>query len=243
MRLADAIVVPSGYLVDVFAKFGLTARAIHNVIDPDRLRFRERSRLGHVFLTSRLLEPLYNVGCVLRAFALIQERFPDASLTVAADGWKRGELEALSQELGLRNTQFIGRVSFEKMPDLYDAADVYLTATDIDNMPSSILECFAAGLPVVTTDAGGLPYILKHEETGLMVRRGDYKALAACAIRLVEDSHLASKISRQAREDCHKYTWNAVRGEWIGLYRALVAQNHATGSQFITSGERPAKGH
>ena len=129
MRLADAIVVPSGYLVDVFERFGLKARPVFNIVELDRFRFRDRRPLRPVFLTSRLLEPLYNVPCVLRAFALIQKRVPEACLTVAGEGFLRAELEALARALGLRNTEFIGRVPFEKMPEMYDSADVYLTAT------------------------------------------------------------------------------------------------------------------
>jgi glycosyltransferase involved in cell wall biosynthesis len=95
IKWADVIVVPSGYLVDVFARFGLRARAIHNIVELDRFTFRERSPLRPIFLTSRLLEPLYNVPCVLRAFSLIQRRYEKAELTVAADGWLRGSLEKL----------------------------------------------------------------------------------------------------------------------------------------------------
>ncbi|HYY59203.1 MAG TPA: glycosyltransferase family 4 protein, partial [Pyrinomonadaceae bacterium] len=187
IRWADAIVVPSGYLVDVFARFGLRARAIFNIIELDRFRFRERRPLRPVFLTSRLLEPLYNVGCALRAFALIQKRFPDASLVVAGDGPQRAELEKLARELNLRNTEFIGGIPFEKMAALCDRADIYLNAPNLDNMPSSITECLASGMPVVTTNAGGIPYIVKHEETCLMVERNDHEAMAAAAIRLLED--------------------------------------------------------
>ncbi len=80
MRLTDAIVVPSNYLVDVFARVGLQAKAISNIVELARFRFRNRAPLRPVFLSSRLLEPLYNVGCVLRAFACIQRRYPEASL-------------------------------------------------------------------------------------------------------------------------------------------------------------------
>ncbi|HYY97417.1 MAG TPA: glycosyltransferase family 4 protein, partial [Pyrinomonadaceae bacterium] len=153
MRWADAIVVPSGYLVEVFARHGLRARFIYNIVELDRFKFREREPLRPVFLVSRLHEPLYNVPCVLRAFRLIQDRHPEARLTVAADGYLRPELERLAfEELKLENTEFIGFVPFERMPEMYDSHDVYLTATNIDNMPSSITECMASGLPVVTTD-------------------------------------------------------------------------------------------
>ena len=175
IRWADEIVVPSGYLVDVFARYGLRARAIHNIVELDRFTFRERHPLRPVFLTSRLLEPLYNVPCVLRAFAIIQQHYPDAKLTIAADGYLRGELEALARDLKLRNAEFIGFVPFDKMPALYDAADIYLSATSIDNMPSSLTESMASGLNVVTTDGGGsIPYIMTNEVTGLIVNRDDH---------------------------------------------------------------------
>lgn len=223
IRLVDVIVTPSGYLVDVFAKFGLKARPIFNIVELDRFSYRERTQLRPVFLVSRLLEPLYNVACVLRAFAIIQQRYPEAKLTVAADGWLRSELEALARQLELRDTKFIGFVPFEKMPALYDETDIYLTATDIDNMPSSITECMASGVPVVTTDAGGIPYIVTHEETCLMVPRNDHQAMAEAAFRLLNDPELAVRLTRNARESSKRFTSAGVRAEWLRLYRELFS--------------------
>ena len=223
IRWADEIVVPSGYLVDVFARYGLRARAIHNIVELDRFSFRERQPLRPVFLTSRLLEPLYNVPCVLRAFALIQQQYPEATLTIAADGFLRGELEQLARDLKLRNTEFIGFVPFENMPALYDAADIYLSATNIDNMPSSITESMACGLNVVTTDGGGaIPYIMTNEVTGLIVDRDDHEAMAAAAIRLLNDNALALRLVRNAHEASRKFTWPHIRDEWLKLYRELA---------------------
>lgn len=223
IRLAHVVVAPSGYLVDVFGKFGLKARPIFNIVELDRFSYRERSQLRPIFLVSRLLEPLYNVACVLRAFASIQQRYPEAKLTVAADGWLRSELEELARHLELRDTKFIGFVSFEQMPALYDQTDIYLTATDIDNMPSSITECMASGVPVVTTDAGGIPYIVTHEETCLMVPRNDHQAMAEAAFRLLEDPELVVRLTRQARESSKRFTSPGVRAEWLRLYRELYS--------------------
>jgi glycosyltransferase involved in cell wall biosynthesis len=210
----------------VFAKFGLKAQAIYNIVELDRFPYKERQQLRPLFLVSRLLEPLYNVACVLRAFALIQKRHPEARLTVAADGWLRPELEALAQDLALRNTEFIGFVPFEKMPDMYAAADVYLTATDIDNMPSSITECMASGLPVVTTDAGGIPYIVTHEKTCLMIPRNDHQAMANAVFRLLEDPELAIRITRNAREASRRFTSEGARVEWTKLYVELYQSKY-----------------
>lgn len=223
IRWASEIVVPSGYLVDVFARHGLRARAIYNIVELDRFSFRERQPLRPIFLTSRLLEPLYNVPCVLRAFAIIQQRYPEATLTIAADGFLRGELEQLARDLKLRNAEFIGFVPFEKMPALYDAADIYLSATNIDNMPSSITESMACGLNVVTTDGGGaIPYIMTNEVTGLIVNRDDHEAMAAAAIRLLNDNECALRLVRNAHESSRKFTWPHIRDEWLKLYRELA---------------------
>ena len=225
IRWADEIVVPSGYLVDVFARYGLSARAINNIVELDRFTFRERHPLRPVFLTSRLLEPLYNVPCVLRAFAIIQRHYPDARLTIAADGFLRADLEALARDLKLRNAEFIGFVPFEKMPALYDAADIYLSATSIDNMPSSITESMACGLNVVTTDGGGaIPYIMTNEVTGIIVNRDDHESLAAGAIRLLGDNEFALTLVRNAHESSKKFTWPYIRDQWLSLYRELAKE-------------------
>jgi glycosyltransferase involved in cell wall biosynthesis len=225
IRWADEVVVPSGYLVDVFARHGLQARAIHNIVELDRFSFRERQPLRPIFLTSRLLEPLYNVPCVLRAFAIIQQRYPDATLTVAGDGFLRADLEALARELQLRDCEFIGFVPFDRMPALYDAADIYLSATNIDNMPSSLTESMACGLNVVTTDGGGsIPYIMTNEETGLIVKRDDHEALAAAAVRLLEDNEFALQLVRNAHESSKKFTWPYIRNEWLKVYRELAKE-------------------
>jgi glycosyltransferase involved in cell wall biosynthesis len=222
IRLADAVAVPSGYLVDVFARFGLRARPIFNFVDSDHFRFRRRSPLRPIFLSNRNLEPLYNVGCVLRAFALVQRRWPDARLTVAGDGSERAALEKLTHEIGLHHVRFVGRVEYGRMHELYETADIYLNTPNIDNMPGSIIESFAAGLPVVTTDAGGIPYIVNDGATGRVVPRDDHVALAAAAINLLEDDAAAGRLAAAAHAECRKYSWAAVRAEWLQLYREVA---------------------
>jgi len=230
VRMADATVVSSGWLVDVFARHGLKVRAIFNHVELDEFRFRERRPLRPAFLSNRNFDPIYNVPCVLRAFALIQKKHTDARLTVAGDGPQRGEIEALARELGLRNVEFTGLLAPGQMPGLCDAADIYLNASNVDNMPLSILEAFAAGLPVVTTNAGGIPYIVEQERTGLLVERNDHEALAAAALRLLEDGDLAARLARAARAECDKYKWAAVRGEWLQFYEEVAGRGEPVAS-------------
>lgn len=224
IRLADKVVVPSGYLVEVFGRFGIRAESIANTVDLTRFRFRARAPLQPVILSNRNLESLYNVECILRAFALIQKRVSEARLIVAGDGSHRTRLESLSLELGISNIEFIGQVSPEQMPALYDKADIFVNASNIDNMPVSHIEAFAAGLAVVTTDAGGIPYIVEDGRNGLMVGCGNHEKMAQSVLALLEDAEMAARLIKTARADCEKYTWAAVREEWLATYAEIAGR-------------------
>ena len=222
LRLADRIVVPSGYLVEVFARYGLVAESIYNVVELDLFPYRERSTVRPAFLTNRHHEALYNVPCAIRAFAIVQQRWSRANLIVAGDGSMRAQLETLVQTLQLRNVEFVGRVTTEAMARLHDATDICLNASDIDNMPVSIIECLSSGLPVVTSDAGGIPFIVKNDETALIVGRNDPAALAAAAIRLLDEEGLAARLGRNGRDACREFRWSEVRERWRDTYFSLA---------------------
>jgi glycosyltransferase involved in cell wall biosynthesis len=221
MRLATAIVVPSDYLVDVFARFGLTATRIYNVAETQSIPFRHRPLPRPVFLHSRGLSSEYNPACTMRAFAIVQQQYPQARLTIAHYGPLRPALEALALSLGLRQTQFIGSVSPRNMGALYDSADIYLMSPNADNMPLSLLECFTAGLPIVSSNAGGIPNIVEDQITGLLFLPDDHQAMAACALRLLEEPGLASRLALNARERLAHYSWSRIGPQWIGLYDRL----------------------
>lgn len=222
IALADRIVTPSYFLVDVFAKHGIPAQSIFNIMDASWFKYRKRRSVRPVFLTNRILEPLYNVECVLRAFRIIQANHPEASLTVAHDGPHRASLERYARELQLRNTQFVGKVPREKVADLYDAHDIYLTSPNIDCMPVSLLECFAAGLPIVATRAGGIPYIVKDRETALLVEINDHEALAERAMELLRSPDLVDYLTENGRRELQRYDWRPVREQWKQLYQELA---------------------
>jgi glycosyltransferase involved in cell wall biosynthesis len=222
LNLTDAIAVPSEYLVRVFAEFGLKATAIFNIVELDKFTFRERTPLRPIFLSNRNLEAHYGVDAVLRAFALVQQQVPDAVLTVVGDGSQRQALETLATELNLKQTSFTGRVEHEEIYRQYADADVFLNASRIDNQPLSILEAFACGLPVVTTDAGGIPDIVTDGETGFVVAVDDHQSLADRAMKLLVDCKKATTMTRNARSECNKYTWKAVCDRWLCLYREIV---------------------
>jgi len=93
----------------------------------------------------------------------------------------------------------VGRKS---IPDYYDQSDFMLNASNIDNMPMSILEAFSSGIPVISTEAGGIPYIIRDGENGMLVSLDDDQAMAEKAIYLLENQRVAERIAEQALQDC-----------------------------------------
>ena len=122
-------------------------------------------------------------------------------------------------------SSFLGSVPQDRVPEIYNAADIYLTTPNIDNMPGSLLECFASGLPVIATRAGGIPYILEHERTGLMVPINDHEGpgrrrrLSAAG----RSSPGAEQLTANARRECERYRSAPICEQWAALYRELRA--------------------
>jgi glycosyltransferase involved in cell wall biosynthesis len=145
------------------------------------------------------------------------------ALLLAGTGSQRGALEALADHLELRSVEFLGGVDPECMPMIYERADIFMNASEIDNMPLSILEANAAGLPVVSSDAGGIPWLVAHNKTGLLVQVGDYKALASQALRLITEDGLSLRLTDAARAGFERsYTWDVVQAMWSRVYADLA---------------------
>lgn len=222
MKMADEIVVPSGYLVDVFSKFGIEARSVVNFVDTENFEFRERTVLEPKFLSNRSFEGLYNVACVIRAFSKIKPEFPEATLSLAGNGILEKELRDLVDELRLEGVTFLGPLNQKEMAKAYWDCDLLLNSPNIDNMPNSLIEAFASGIPIVSTNAGGIPYLVDNGRTGLLVEVGDCEKLAGESMRILRNPDLARQIISNAKEESLKYEWTEVRSQWLSLYRELA---------------------
>ena len=229
LRHVNRNAVPSRFLHDVFATFGIRSDIIPNIVDVERFRFRRRERLRPRILSTRNFETLYNLPSTLKAFRLVQDRFPDAQLTLVGAGSEDAAVRRLAEELRLEHVTFAGRVPPDDIWRYYAEADLYLQTPNIDNMPASVLEAFASGCPVVATSAGGVPAILTNELHGLLVPCHDHQAAADAMIRLLEDPALARRLADAALDTCARYQWSSVRAQWVALYRRL-GRPHALGA-------------
>ncbi|MBI4638161.1 MAG: glycosyltransferase family 4 protein [Candidatus Rokubacteria bacterium] len=223
LRRVQEIVVPSEYLRAVFAYHGYRARVVRNVVDPARFRYRERASLSPRLVSSRNLEPHYRVENTLEAFALLRVRYPEATLTLAGDGSERARLLRLAAALGTDGIRFVGRVAPVAMSGLYDEADIFVNSSIVDNQPVSVLEAFAAGLPVVSTATGDIAALVRDGETGLVVPAGDPSAMAKAVTALLQHPELALGIARAARERVEAYSWPRVRDQWAAVYAGAPA--------------------
>ena len=136
------------------------------------MRIARERRCSPGFYVPRNFEPLYNVGCVLNAFALVQARYTDATLTLVGAGSQADELRRIVAERRLRNVSFIGPVPPAEISRYYAQADIYVQTPDIDNMPTSVLEAFASGCAVVSTRAGGSRPFSQTASTDSLPRAG-----------------------------------------------------------------------
>jgi len=229
LRLADEIVVPSEYLREVFTRHGYRTRVIPNVVDTSTFRFRPRRPLRPRFVSTRNFEAYYRVDNTLEAFAVIKRRHPYATLALAGHGSLEGRLRERASRLGVWDVRFCGRVAPRDMPGLYDEADIFLNSSVVDNQPVSVLEAFAAGLPVISTGTGDISRMLRHGDTGLIVSAGDPGAMAAAATELLEDPDRALQMAHRARREAEKYSWPAVRGAWTEAYLAGASATRRAG--------------
>ena len=223
LRMVDEIVVPSAYLQRVFASHGYRARVILNLIDPALFHYRERAPLRPHLLSVRNLETYYQVANTITAFAELKKRFPDATLTVAGSGSEEHVLRRLADELRVSDLRFLGRVEPDALPAVYDAADIFVNSSVLDNQPVSILEAFASGLPVVSTPTGDIASMLRGGEAGLLVPTNDPSAMAAAITRLLEDSEFALSLSRSAREQVEHHTSRFIREQWTSVYAEVIS--------------------
>lgn len=222
MRRASALVVPSGFLRQVFASFGMEARIVPNIIDLDRFYPAREALDGVHVVVARNLEPLYDIGTGLRAMALLLKRHPGARMSVAGSGPEERRLAQLAGELGIAaRVDFTGRLDSSEMADLYRSATLNLNTALADNMPNSILEALASGLPVVSTDVGGVPFLVRHEDTALLVPAGDAAAMADAMARVIDDRALRQRLIRNGLDYARDFTWQRVGASWLRIYREV----------------------
>lgn len=225
MRRIHRLIVPSGFLQQTFGQHGMAAEVVPNIVDLQRFHpsGTPPDRAAPQLLVARNLEPIYDNTTALRAFARVRQALPAAHLTLAGSGPEERLLRQMARELGIESgVRFAGRLDRDAMAALVRQSSVSLNPSLVDNMPNSVLEALASGVPVVSTRVGGVPFIVQDGITALLVPPGDADAMAAAVLRVLQEPALARRLAEAGLREVQRYTWDRVAPALAAVYRSAL---------------------
>lgn len=224
---ANAVVAPSAFLAHQFAALVPDIRIIPNIIDLDLYPYRQRTAVRPRLLWMRTFHDVYHPEMAVEVLSDLRDTHPEATLTMA--GQDKGLLEPVRTLVARQ-----GLADAVRFPGFLDAAgktrefsthDVYLNTNRVDNMPVSVVEAAAYGVPVVATAVGGVPYLLDDGRTGLLVPDSDAGAMADAVRRLMADPDLAATLSANGRRLAEASAWTSVQSQWEALFEEVLDVN------------------
>jgi len=213
---AYKLVAPSNFLKTVFKKYGYkNVEHIPNSIEIDNYKFKNRSIKSINLLWVRSFSSIYNPEQAPLILEALLEKKYDATLTMVGpdvDG-SLIKVKHLVKEKNL-DVKFTGKLSKSEWIDYSKHCNVFINTTNLDNTPVSVIEAMALGLPVVSTNVGGMPFLISNNEDGILVEPKDISAMANAIIKLKTDENLRNKLVINARNKVENFSWQAVKPKW-----------------------------
>lgn len=229
--MANRVIALSSYWKEFLAQLAPLAaiRVVNNPIDCDRLSPRPRSPdpLNPTLLLLGRVGKAKGHYDVLKALRLVVTEHPSVKALFAGsdeDPDATETLKRLARESGVsQHVAFLGPVSFEPKVELLRTSTVMILPSYAENMPISVLEGMAAGMPVVSTRVGAIPEVLDEGEAGLLIEPGDWEALANAINRLLDDSELAERLGEVASQRA-RALWDVgkIAEQMESIYRELL---------------------
>lgn len=212
-------VAPSGYLMEAFRKEGYEKLTyIPNTIQIDQYPFLLRKELRPKLLWVRSFASLYNPILALEVLNDLINKGYDASLTMVGppkdESFSQCNVYATQHHLPATFTGMLSKPAWSKLSEEHD---IFINTTNFDNTPVSVIEAMALGLPVVSTNVGGLPYLLSHDIDGILVEPNNKSAFVHAIEALIKHPEKSEKMSVNAREKVESFDWETVKEQWIRL--------------------------
>ena len=228
---ADAVVAPSGYLAELAEEHGRRARIIPNVLEIERYPFKPRADVTPRLLWMRTFHRIYNPSLAIETVALLREAGLSPTLTMAGQDKGLGdETRRLAEARGLDGSiRFPGFLDTAGKQREFADHDIFLNTNRIDNMPVTVLEAAAFGLPVVATRVGGIPHLLQDGQTGLLVADDSPREMATAVRRLLDSPELARTLSGGGRSLAESCSWPRVYERWARLFDELFEHRDPAG--------------
>lgn len=225
LRSADLVTAPSAYLREQMLPYRGDIQLIPNAIDLMAYPYIFRSDVKPRLVWLRAFHEIYNPTLGPKILALLQAEFPDVELAMVGRDKGDGSLQRtreLAQRLGVSDRlKTPGGVPKRDVPAVLNRGDIFLNTTNVDNTPISVLEAMACGLPVISTNVGGIPYLLEHRRTALLTQPGSASEMAAAIRTLLTEPELAAKLSVAGRELVSSFSWQRVLPQWQNLLNSV----------------------
>ncbi len=215
---AKRLIAPSRYLQHHFAQHGYPSTVIPNFLPIENYEFRLRRRVAPRLLWVRAFDASYNPTLAIQVVQRLYQQYPETELCMVGpdkDG-SQSACRKMADQLGVADrVRFPGCLPKADWIALSKEYDIFINTTNFDNTPVSVMEAMALGMPVVSTNAGGLPWLIDDERDGLLVPTGDDAAFAQRIIQLIRDPQWTAKISAAAREKAESFAWERIKPLWL----------------------------
>lgn len=217
---AAKLIAPSGYLQNAFSVAKLKAEVISNFIPIANYPFKERRYLRPRLLWVRAFDATYNPHMAIRVLHQLSHQYPEATLCMVGpdkDG-SMVECQHLAKELDLGNrVRFTGRLPKQEWIEISSEFDIFLNTTNFDNTPVSVLEAMALGFPIISTNVGGIPFVIEHNKNGILVQpQGEIEMCQAISF-LANNPEITSQLSINARRSAELYDLQNIRPKWMEI--------------------------
>lgn len=225
-RNAAILVAPSAFLLSVFMEHGYSnVVTIPNTIDISQYVFTQRTAANCRLLWVRAFKQLYNPRMAIDVLKELLKSYPDAELCMVGPDIDGSLIECrkYAQESKIdHKITFTGKLSKTEWHKISQNYDIFINTASIDNTPVSVIEAMALGLPVISTNVGGISYLLTDRKNSLLVKDGAVSDMVASVKMLTEQPVLVERLVESARDTAEQFDWSKIKFKWIEVIDNLL---------------------
>ncbi|MBA4198262.1 MAG: hypothetical protein C0459_11980 [Chitinophaga sp.] len=222
IRKSDKVVCPSNFIIHHLKQYNIHALLIENVVNLNDYQFHEKKQIRPNLFWMRTFEDAYNPLMAVKVLSIIKKKYPEAIMMMAGrDDGLLNATQILAKELNVDSSiTYPGYVSNQQKNEIAALYDIYICTNKIDNAPVSFIEMFCMGLPVVSVNSGGIPFLVNDNENALLVNYNDAEAMASKIEDLIENRVNSQQLIANALHTSKQFGEEAVLHKWESMFLA-----------------------
>jgi glycosyltransferase involved in cell wall biosynthesis len=223
IKKADVVVCPSNFIIQSLKKHNVESIMIENVLNLSEYHFHHKQSFRPNLFWMRTFEDVYNPLMAVRVVSILKKKYPQAKLLMAGrDAGMLQQTIQLTQQLNLTESISLPGYIDNKMKNkIAEEYDIHICTNIIDNAPVSMIEMMSLGLPIVSTNAGGIPYLITNNVDGLLVDVNDDNAMTEKISLLIDDKIKAQQLVENGLQTSKKYDEPVVLEKWKEIFEQL----------------------